>query len=1042
MGISYGSITVTDITDITDVYLQYGLALAGANVTNAYPFNGTGEVSWSTTYPTWVSGYQVWIREVTIKEGIALPDYGTPYLDIAVNQINTNLINLQTKVKKIWSDNTGTHMASGIGNNDVTENDTSTYGFNSWINTSSLNFKYNNISLMEMGLLANNFNGIKLYSPITTNGVISGNRLDATLDADGLTLLKGGIVAGNYTAGQNGYIYLSTENGPRISINGFTPGTGQNDPQWRAIIGTKFGVLSDGSLYARNGKFNGRIEATEGYFNSSVTIGNGGTALSTIEANAKQSQVYQIGGNGTAGYHFLGTLKLNSQTDEADIEIHTGDGQNNGAYQNLTIRVNIKRGWQGEGSGVTNATAAGITVRYEDDPTIVTSQSDFQIKVTCTNGYAQGLFNVYLYSTKSYADGWYQVKGRGYTWTHSGAYGNDATPTGVEQTNIRTMNSYTTATNYFTDISGGGVYVHSSDTPSSSSAENAKGVKITDQIDIIRNGESVAEFGALARIGKENESSIKCLPNGIIGIGNGASEYFNFSDSGSSVTTSRRYMLGRTTTDNMHRFPILADGPLSFNLTYHNITNSFTILITILIPYSDSLYDNLRVEFDYTFTYGTGTTSTLNKTVSYEYNGSTESRTIYITYDGSVTLSNIYIDSPINSLYPDSEQYYVELLYAETAMSPSFSIGGNNAANGAYSCAIGCDNTIGNLTSLLSGDYSVAEGQNNKVNAKWSHAEGYNNKIVPSSDGTPILGAHAEGRGNEVKYSYGHAEGYNTESNGNSAHSEGNGTYAYGNAAHAEGYQTKAQANSAHAEGFYTQATAGYAHAEGYYSIASGQCSHAEGYQTKARGFRSHASGLGTEANLDDQTVIGRYNELDPGDGMYPLGSKYAFIVGNGVDDGDDITRSNALTVDWDGNITINGHSSPIGTTASHIPDAISCDSGKYYQVAYLTLDPGTWIISGSARFQQSNTTGIRRVLFTNDTSNYNNVTTQPGSLGNIWYQTFNGSAFPASGAADVKTTSAPVNVTTTNPTIRLIAYQSSGSAMNVIGRFYAIRIK
>lgn len=897
MGISYGSITVTDITDITDVYLQYGLALANATVTNSYAFNGTGEVGWNTTYPTWVSGYQIWIREVTVKEGIVSPEYGTPYLDKAVNQINTNYVNLNNKLKTFFYPGDINHNYSGAFAVSKTENDglntanADTYGFNTRVATGLISMGYNKIPLLEMGLFETGTpaNGIKLYSPILTNGVITNHRLDATLSTDGLKLLNGGIVAGDYAAGQNGYIYLSTENGPRISINGFIPGTGQNDPQWRAIIGTNFGVLSDGSLYASNVIVGGEITATTGSISGSVTIGGTKTA----------------------------TTVLNDITDAA-----------------------------------------------------------------------------------------------------------------------------TTASNYFTDISGGGVYVHSSDTPSSSSAENAKGVKITDQIDIIRNGESVAEFGALARIGKENESSIKCLPNGIIGIGNGASEYFNFSDSGSSVTTSRRYMLGRTTTDNMHRFPILADGPLSFNLTYHNIANSFTILITILIPYSDSLYDNLRVEFDYTFTYGTGTTSTLNKTVSYEYNGSTESRTIYITYDGSVTLSNIYIDSPINSLYPDSEQYYVELLYAETAMSPSFSIGGNNAANGAYSCAIGCDNTIGNLTSLLSGDYSVAEGQNNKVNAKWSHAEGYNNKIVPPSGGTPIWGAHAEGRGNEVKYSYGHAEGYNTESNGNSAHSEGNGTYAYGNAAHAEGYQTKAQANSAHAEGFYTQATAGYAHAEGYYSIASGQCSHAEGYQTKAIGFRSHASGLGTEANLDDQTVIGRYNELDPGDGMYPLGSKYAFIVGNGVDDGDDITRSNALTVDWDGNITINNHSSPIGTTETHIPNAISCASGKYYQVAYLTLDPGTWIISGSARFQQSNTTGIRRVLFTNDTSNYNNVTTQPGSLGNIWYQTFNGSAFPASGVADVKTTSAPINVTTENPTIRLIAYQSSGSAMDVTGRFYAVRIK
>lgn len=63
----------------------------------------------------------------------------------------------------------------------------------------------------------------------------------------------------------------------------------------------------------------------------------------------------------------------------------------------------------------------------------------------------------------------------------------------------------TTATSYLTDISGGGVFVHSSDTPSSPTAENAKGVQITDKVDIIRNGESVAEFGETARVGKDED---------------------------------------------------------------------------------------------------------------------------------------------------------------------------------------------------------------------------------------------------------------------------------------------------------------------------------------------------------------------------------------------------------------------------------------------------------------------------------------------------------------------------------------------------------
>lgn len=251
--ISHGTITVTDITDIIDVYLQYGLALANATVTNSYAFNGTGEVGWSTTYPTWVSGYQIWIREVTVKEGIVSPEYGTPYLDKAVNQINTNLINLQTKIKKIWTDSAGTHMAGGIGNNDVNENDSSTYGFNSWINTSSLNFKYNNISLMELGQLSNSFNGIKLYSPIITNGIITGNRLDATLTSEGLKLLRGGIEAG--TKNTTDYIYVYSHDD---AINhALTINNSGNKSDWRIIAGNKFGVDKAGNLYASSAHING-----------------------------------------------------------------------------------------------------------------------------------------------------------------------------------------------------------------------------------------------------------------------------------------------------------------------------------------------------------------------------------------------------------------------------------------------------------------------------------------------------------------------------------------------------------------------------------------------------------------------------------------------------------------------------------------------------------------------------------------------------------------------------------------------------------------
>ena len=75
---------------------------------------------------------------------------------------------------------------------------------------------------------------------------------------------------------------------------------------------------------------------------------------------------------------------------------------------------------------------------------------------------------------------------------------------------------------------------------------------------------------------------------------------------------------------------------------------------------------------------------------------------------------------------------------------------------------------------------------------------------------------------------------------------------------------------------------------EGWETHASGDHSHAEGYYSIAAGRYSHAEGQGTIATKDYQHVQGKYN----------LDGNYAHIVGNGTSS----KRSNAHTLDWDGN--------------------------------------------------------------------------------------------------------------------------------------------
>lgn len=82
-----------------------------------------------------------------------------------------------------------------------------------------------------------------------------------------------------------------------------------------------------------------------------------------------------------------------------------------------------------------------------------------------------------------------------------------------------------------------------------------------------------------------------------------------------------------------------------------------------------------------------------------------------------------------------------------------------------------------------------------------------------------------------------------------------------------------------------------------------GGYSAAIGYDTEASGYTSHAEGSNTTALSDYQHVQGRYNIED-------TEGKYAHIVGNGTN----TSKSNAHTLDWDGNAWYAGKLSQEGT--------------------------------------------------------------------------------------------------------------------------------
>ena len=75
---------------------------------------------------------------------------------------------------------------------------------------------------------------------------------------------------------------------------------------------------------------------------------------------------------------------------------------------------------------------------------------------------------------------------------------------------------------------------------------------------------------------------------------------------------------------------------------------------------------------------------------------------------------------------------------------------------------------------------------------------------------------------------------------------------------------------------------------------SDGQSSFAFGSGCIASGDYAHAEGQNTKASSLNQHVQGKYNVED-------TESKYAFIIGNGTYD----KRSNAIAIDWDGNIYV-----------------------------------------------------------------------------------------------------------------------------------------
>lgn len=167
-----------------------------------------------------------------------------------------------------------------VNNVDVT-NDPTRWGYNTHIGANGIKLRYNEIDLSEWSAA----NGLKLYYPVLTNGVITNSQLgaqftandlsfykpggqtaSAVLNSNGLNIAEGTITLGTFTyqktsditviAGKNYYYYLSDEDRYVLADD---PDDSELEDYYERVPQSPpaFQVDSDGYLKAREGWIGG-----------------------------------------------------------------------------------------------------------------------------------------------------------------------------------------------------------------------------------------------------------------------------------------------------------------------------------------------------------------------------------------------------------------------------------------------------------------------------------------------------------------------------------------------------------------------------------------------------------------------------------------------------------------------------------------------------------------------------------------------------------------------------------------------------------------
>ena len=797
----------------------------------AAPTSGitTGSAStynaWSTVKPANNSSYQYYFYCDQSCTGGGVYSWSNVVLDTStLSQYQIGA--LTTKVKNFWWDSTGAHVASGKNGNEVTTSTISTYGYHALMGLTGISFNYDSAKVVDLNSTTPS---LDFYQPPTISGstvtqgkktmMLSANALrfyspsdgtteQAVLDTNGLILKKGGIKVG--TVGSNNGIYISSDNlGSVISSLVPTPSGGTPKTNWRAVIGSKFGVDSEGNLYANNAKVTGDIVAT------SLTIGSGSSAYNGAAAINISGYDIQITQDSTGAAE--GTTYLIPHLYHNGVEVTSGIDYTKFVW----YQDNVSPGTEGD---------ASHQGRY-----LATYGHNYRVTYDFNDGAVQG------------------------------------------GTTVETR--YIDPSKYITKINDTGITVHPEDTSSGQNILiNSSGVQIRkgtlpmmnldndsldfNTIDAVNNTyKNIASFGETTRIGYNNETKMVLSSNSFDMVDvNGLS----ISHIGNPTNQLLLDVFFYDSTQTDPNIFVLSEEPTTIEKVTINDeeTTNYTLHDLKQVTINDTLTDDDKIS------------------ITYKFAGEASYYTFGYRKDGGGE---------------DEEQSFIV---------------------GEYSFAAGCYLSA-------TGTASHAEGYGTEAKGHSSHAEGH--ETIAWQDH-----AHVEGDGCQAEGEASHAEGSDTVARGRASHAEGDGCQADGPISHAEGWRTYAKTSGSHAEGIVTYANGSSSHAEGFETYANGENSHAEGDFTHANGENSHAQNKGTTAEKSAQTTLGTYNIKDTASTTtHPNGDvnygQYSFIIGNGTSN---TARSNAFTVDWNGNVNIPSGASyqingvPIGNGKVALPTA------------------------------------------------------------------------------------------------------------------------